>query len=126
MVCIEKRDKRWRALVRKKGYQPVSRTFATKTAATRRAKQTGGKIENRSLSNVGDLIDRYIDEFSSVGSKPGSPGIEDLHFHELSHEGTSRLFEAGYRIQGVAPGTGHKDWKMLSRYTPLKVRDLHR
>jgi hypothetical protein len=55
MVCNEKRDKHWRALVCKKGYQPVSRPFATKTAATRRAKQTGEKIENRPFFNVGDL-----------------------------------------------------------------------
>lgn len=53
-------------------------------------------------------------------------GIKDLHFHDLRHEGTSRLFETGYQIQEVALCTGHKDWKMLSRYTLLKARDLHR
>jgi len=52
--------------------------------------------------------------------------IVDLHFHDLRHEGTSMLFEAGYRIQEVALCTGHKDWKMLARYTQLKARDLHR
>jgi hypothetical protein len=28
--------------------------------------------------------------------------IEDLHFHDLCHEGTSPLFEAGFAIQQVA------------------------
>ena len=28
--------------------------------------------------------------------------IEDLHFHDLRHEGTSRLFEAGLTIEKVA------------------------
>lgn len=51
--------------------------------------------------------------------------IEDLHFHDLRHEGTSRLFEAGYRIEQVALVTGHKDWKMLRRYTHLKPESLH-
>ncbi|MDO8912207.1 MAG: site-specific integrase [Phenylobacterium sp.] len=51
--------------------------------------------------------------------------IEDLHFHDLRHEGTSRLFEAGFEIQQVALVTGHKDWKMLKRYTHLKPESLH-
>jgi integrase len=51
--------------------------------------------------------------------------VEDLHFHDLRHEGTSRLFEAGFEIQQVALVTGHKDWKMLRRYTHLKPEALH-
>lgn len=45
--------------------------------------------------------------------------IDDLVFHDLRHEGTSRLFEAGLTIERVALVTGHKDWKMLRRYTHL-------
>jgi integrase len=52
-------------------------------------------------------------------------GIEDLHFHDLRHEGTSRLFEAGFAIEQVSLVTGHKDWKMLRRYTHLKPEALH-
>lgn len=51
--------------------------------------------------------------------------IEDLHFHDLRHEGTSRLFEAGFSIEQVALVTGHKDWKMLRRYTHIKPETLH-
>jgi integrase len=51
-------------------------------------------------------------------------GIPDLHFHDLRHEGTSRLFEAGYAIQEAALVTGHKDWRNLKRYTNLKPEDL--
>ena len=51
--------------------------------------------------------------------------IEDLHFHDLRHEGASRLFEAGFSIQQVALVTGHRDWKMLRRYTHLKPETLH-
>jgi integrase len=50
--------------------------------------------------------------------------ILDLHFHDLRHEGTSRLFEAGFSIEQVALVTGHKDWKMLRRYTHLKPEGL--
>ena len=51
--------------------------------------------------------------------------IENLHFHDLRHEGTSRLFEAGFAIEQVSLVTGHKDWKMLRRYTHLKPEALH-
>jgi integrase len=51
--------------------------------------------------------------------------IDDLHFHDLRHEGTSRLFEAGLTIERVALVTGHKDWRMLRRYTNLRPEDLH-
>jgi integrase len=51
--------------------------------------------------------------------------IRDLHFHDLRHEGTSRLFEAGLSIEQVPLVTGHKDWKMLKRYTQLRPENLH-
>ena len=51
--------------------------------------------------------------------------IENLHFHDLRHEGTSRLFEAGLTIEQVPLVTGHKDWKMLRRYTHLRPEALH-
>ena len=36
-------------------------------------------------------------------------GIEDLRFHDLRHEATTRLFEKGLNIMEVASITGHKD-----------------
>jgi integrase len=53
-------------------------------------------------------------------------GIDDLHFHDLRHEAASRLFEAGLSIEQVALVTGHKDWKMLKRYTHLRPEHLYR
>jgi len=53
-------------------------------------------------------------------------GIEDLHFHDLRHEATSRLFEKGLNPVEVATITGHKDPRMLMRYTHLRAEDLAR
>lgn len=53
-------------------------------------------------------------------------GIEDLHFHDLRHEATTRFFELGLNIMEVASITGHKDLRMLRRYTHLKAEDLAR
>ena len=51
-------------------------------------------------------------------------GIDDFHFHDLRHEATTRLFERGLNIMEVATITGHKDLRMLRRYTHLKAEDL--
>jgi len=51
-------------------------------------------------------------------------GIVDLHFHDLRHEGTSRLFEAGYDIPQVALVTGHRKWEHLNRYTNLTPESM--
>jgi len=51
-------------------------------------------------------------------------GIQDLRFHDLRHEGTSRLFERGLDMMEVAAITGHKTLVMLRRYTHLRAEDL--
>lgn len=51
-------------------------------------------------------------------------GIENLRFHDLRHESTSRLFERGYAIQEVAQFTLHTSWTTLKRYTHLKPEDV--
>lgn len=53
-------------------------------------------------------------------------GIEDLRFHDLRHEATSRLFEKGLNPMEVASITGHKTLAMLKRYTHLRAEDLAR
>lgn len=47
-------------------------------------------------------------------------GIDDLHFHDLRHEGISRLFEIGWNIPHVAAVSGHRTWTSLKRYTHLR------
>lgn len=53
--------------------------------------------------------------------------IENLHFHDLRHEATSRLFELGtLDMMEIAAITGHKSLSMLKRYTHLRARRLVR
>jgi integrase len=48
--------------------------------------------------------------------------LTDLHFHDLRHEATSRLFERGVLgTMEVASITGHKTLQMLSRYTHMNA-----
>lgn len=46
--------------------------------------------------------------------------IDDLVFHDLRHEGTSRLFELGLNIPHAAAVTGHRSWTSLKRYTHIR------
>jgi hypothetical protein len=53
-------------------------------------------------------------------------GVLDLAtILDQRHEATSRLFEAGLTIEQAPLVTGHKDWKMLKRYTQLRPEGLH-
>lgn len=47
-------------------------------------------------------------------------GIEDLHFHDLRHEGISRLAEMGRTIPQAASVSGHRSWASLKRYSHLR------
>lgn len=46
--------------------------------------------------------------------------IEDLRFHDLRHEGVTRLFETGLSIPQVAAVSGHRSWASLQRYTHIE------
>ena len=50
-------------------------------------------------------------------------GLEDLHFHDLRHEATSRLAEK-LNLLELAAVTGHKDLRMLKRYYHPRAADL--
>lgn len=49
--------------------------------------------------------------------------IEDLHFHDLRHEATSRLFEKGLTIAEVKSITGHKTLASLERYVHVSTAE---
>lgn len=51
-------------------------------------------------------------------------GIEGLHFHDLRHEAISRLFEKGLSLPEVALISGHRDFRVLARYTHLRADDI--
>jgi len=46
--------------------------------------------------------------------------IQDLHFHDLRHDGISRLFELGFTIPKAASVSGHRSWASLKRYTHIR------
>lgn len=51
-------------------------------------------------------------------------GLEDLHFHDLRHEAVTGFFERGLTMPEVALISGHRDPRMLFRYTHLRAEDV--
>ena len=51
-------------------------------------------------------------------------GLENLRFHDLRHEAVSRFFEMGLSVPEVALISGHRDPRMLFRYTHLRPEDV--
>ena len=77
-----------------------------------RQQRTAKRIFPYSAKTVSTYFTRATEEL----------GLEDLHLHDLRHEGISRLFEANYRIEQVALVSGHRDWAQLKRYTMFARR----
>ena len=53
-------------------------------------------------------------------------GLSELRFHDLRHEATSRLVEAGLSDAKVRQITGHRSAQMLYHYAHLRGEDLVR
>jgi integrase len=47
--------------------------------------------------------------------------LEDLRFHDLRHEAISRFFEKGLNVALIS---GHRDPRMLFRYTHPRAEDV--
>ena len=54
----------------------------------------------------------------------GRAKLENFHFHDLRHEAVSRMFEKGLNQMEVSSVSGHKDLRMLKRYTHLDASKL--
>jgi len=61
---------------------------------------------------------------SSRGSEPDKDFLNDLRFHDLRHEATTRLFERGLGLMEVAAITGHKTESVYRRYAILSETDF--
>lgn len=78
----------------------------------------------------GDLSVRALDRTSTEVSRVFSDAFDeaavpDLHFHDLRHEATCRLYERTTLSDVlIAKITGHRDVRMLRRYASLRGSDL--
>jgi integrase len=76
----------------------------------------------RSMPHEGDRIFPYSADAISAAFTRACQFLEiqDLRFHDLRHEGISRLFELGRTIPQAAAVSGHRSWTSLKRYTHIR------
>lgn len=66
---------------------------------------------------------QYEADCAARGDEPPPCVLEDLHFHDLRHEATSRLAER-LQLHELMRVTGHQDTRMLARYYHPRAEDL--
>ena len=76
----------------------------------------------KSMPNIGDRIFPYSSDALSASFTRATAflGFPDLNFHDLRHEGVSRLFEIGTSIPRAAAVSGHRSWQSMKRYTHIR------
>lgn len=76
-------------------------------------------FNSQSTQPIFDMsLNRFRRDWNKIRQSADCP---DLHFHDLRHEAISRMFEKGYQLPEVMLLSGHKDYRMLLRYTHLSV-----
>lgn len=66
----------------------------------------------------------YIEECLESGAHPDTSMLENLRFHDLRHDATTKLFARGLNPFEVSSMTGHKTMSMLKRYTHTDAANL--
>lgn len=94
------------------------RAVPLSTRALELLKQLPTRIDGRVFSLSPQSVSNYFPRACKVAE------VKDLHYHDLRHEATSRLFERGLGLMEVAAITGHKTLSMLKRYTHLCPESL--
>lgn len=72
---------------------------------------------------VGRARREYEKACKAEGTEASAGFMHDLHFHDLRHEGTSRLAEI-FPLHKLMKITGHKDTRMLARYYHPRAEDM--
>ncbi len=91
-------------------------------------------LSTRALDALALLKQQQMDERVVPSTKSGvqqawghlrtRAGLTDLRFHDLRHEAVSRLLERGLNVIETATISGHKELRMLQRYSHLRAVDL--
>ncbi|OZA30933.1 MAG: hypothetical protein B7X93_01500 [Hydrogenophilales bacterium 17-61-9] len=84
---------------------------------------TASALKQSFTSAVARARREYEKDCAALGESPAPGFLQDLHFHDLRHEATSRLAER-LQMHELMRVTGHKDTRMLARYYHPRAEDL--
>lgn len=68
--------------------------------------------------------EKYTKDCKTAGKKPAPKFLQDVHFHDLRHEATSRMADKLPNLIELSAVTGHRDLRMLKRYYHPHAEDL--
>ena len=124
------RGKTWRAIVRRVGFRPVTRTFANKLDAERWAAEIEAGMLNRGLppkvrgqTTVKDVLERFRDEVTPTrkGARWETVRINNfLVTADFVRRRLDQLMPADIkawrdaRLQQIAPASVNREWNLLS------------
>ena len=131
MAAFQKRSGAWRALIRRRGYPPLTRTFDSKAKAETWARQIEGEMDRGVFvsraeaenTTLADALDRYAAEVSS-SKKTANREIYTIRWWQTSALGPRSLASirgkdimamlAAKEAEGAAPHTIHLYLALLS------------
>lgn len=84
-----------------------------------------GATEDAITKAFGRILKRARNRYCEEQGDCADPDLlVGIRFHDLRHEGVSRLIERGLNIMEVSAVSGHKSLDMLKRYTHLRAEDI--
>ncbi len=138
MATFDKRGDTWRAQVRRTGYKPQCKTFKTKSAAEKWARETEARLDRgvehdtselRRMT-VAEVLDRFLKE--EVPSRKGARWETvrigfmlkaDFAKHRLDQNLTSTLRAwADERLKTCSPATVNRDLNLLSGIFRIAIK----
>jgi len=139
MAYLEKRSNGWRAQIRRKGWKAVAKTFRTKAAAERWAREVEQEMDVRTWAdadhaapqNLEELLTRYLDEIS-IHKKNHQDEVyrmKNVMRDPLAQVPLDRLTPAmlatwrDKRLKSVSGPTVRKDISIINHALGLAIRE---
>ena len=140
MATIRKRGSSWQAQVRREGYPPLSKTFASKADAAAWARDQERSIDRADLPTtvrdlkgvtVGDLLRRYSETVTPTkrGAGPEQYRIKTLLTHSLAQIALNKLSPAAIaqyrddRLKLVQSGTVRRELAIVQHCFEVAKRE---
>lgn len=106
-------------LERKTAFLPLTKNGTARTVPL--SPEAIAVLKNLGVRNEGRVLPITPNALRLAWSRiKRRTGISNLHWHDLRHEAVSRFFELGLSVPEVSLISGHRDPRMLARYTHLK------
>jgi integrase len=139
MATLQKRNGNWRAIIRRKGFKPVSQTWDTKEEAKAWAAEVEGQMRrglfvDRSeaeRTTLNEALDRYLREVTPTKKSAATEAntIKRLQRHPLALRSLATIRSTDIalyrdeRLKTVSPSTARLDLALLSHLFTIAIKE---